>query len=98
MRRKLESHGFVVERALLIPRPTPLPTGMAGWLETFAMPFVAGLADGDRTAALAEVVELLRPVLCDADGEVDCGLCAIAGTGRTGGIAFASESFLTVVF
>ena len=66
---KLKSHGFVVERVSLIPRPTLLPTGMAGWLETFAMPFVSGLADGDRVAALAEVVELLRPVLCDSMGK-----------------------------
>jgi hypothetical protein len=29
--------GFTVEHIALIPRPTPLPTGMRGWLETFAI-------------------------------------------------------------
>ena len=32
-RRRLERHGFDVGRIDLIPRPTPLPTGMAAWLE-----------------------------------------------------------------
>src|ERR1700734_2568802 len=31
----LERHGFQVEEIELIPRPTPLATGMAAWLETF---------------------------------------------------------------
>ena len=35
-RNRLEAQGFVVDYIALIPRPTPLPTGIAGWLETFA--------------------------------------------------------------
>ena len=31
---KLKCHGLLVERIELIPRPTRLPTDMAGWLET----------------------------------------------------------------
>ena len=34
-RALLESHGFLVEEITLIPRPTPLPSGMADWLQTF---------------------------------------------------------------
>ena len=65
---KLESHGFVVDRIELIPRPTPLPTDMRGWLETFAENFIRQLPEAEHDAALNEAVELLRPVLCDRRG------------------------------
>ncbi len=42
---RLQAVGFDVAVITLIPRPTPLPTGVAGWLRTFAGPFVAGFAD-----------------------------------------------------
>jgi SAM-dependent methyltransferase len=64
----LERAGFAVESLALIPRPTPLPTGMHGWLETFAKPCCAALPTADHEAYLSEVVELLRPVLCDREG------------------------------
>ena len=32
---RLQTHGFASGQIDLIPRPTPLPTGMRGWLETF---------------------------------------------------------------
>lgn len=64
----LERAGFEVESLALIPRPTPLPTGMHGWLETFAKPCCAALPAADRESYLSEVVELLRPVLCDVEG------------------------------
>src|SRR5262249_11258481 len=28
---RLQKHGFAVDDIALVPRPTPLPTGMAGW-------------------------------------------------------------------
>src|SRR2546426_792743 len=34
-RGRLERAGFSIGYIELIPRPTPLPTDMAGWLETF---------------------------------------------------------------
>lgn len=64
----LERAGFAVRQIDLIPRPTPLPTGIAGWLETFARPFLKRLPEADRPDALTEVVELLRPALCDEQG------------------------------
>jgi trans-aconitate methyltransferase len=64
-RSRLERAGFTVEYIGLIPRPTPLPTGMRGWLETFAIPFTSRLPEADRGAYLDEVVERLRPALCD---------------------------------
>ncbi|MFV2092663.1 MAG: class I SAM-dependent methyltransferase, partial [Hyphomicrobiales bacterium] len=37
--KRLADAGFEVLRITLIPRPTLLPTGMAGWLKTFRQPF-----------------------------------------------------------
>lgn len=65
---RLRRAGFVPQSVQLIPRPTPLPTGMRGWLETFANPFCAALARSERDDFLDEVTSLLKPVLCDSQG------------------------------
>jgi trans-aconitate methyltransferase len=62
---RLKQSGFEVKYISLIPRPTPLPTGMRGWLETFAIPFTKVLPESDRGSFLDEVTERLRPALCD---------------------------------
>ena len=67
-RRLLEAGGFEVESIEIFPRPTVLPTGIEGWLETFAKGTLAQLPESERAAAKSEVMELLRPVLCDAGG------------------------------
>ena len=67
-RARLEKRGFVVASIALIPRPTPLPGDVTGWLETLAESFTRALPEGDRAAFLAEVQDALRPSLCDADG------------------------------
>ncbi|MGA9042085.1 MAG: methyltransferase domain-containing protein [Terriglobales bacterium] len=67
-RARLEQGGFVVEYIELIPRPTPLPTDMTGWLKTFGMPLIKVLPQEDQSAALNEAMELLRPALCDEKG------------------------------
>nr|WP_163504020.1 class I SAM-dependent methyltransferase [Halomonas socia] len=67
-RRLLETAGFRVEEIALIPRPTPLPTGMAGWLETFANPFLHGLDDDVREAVLDNTQALLSHSLRDGNG------------------------------
>ncbi len=67
-RERLERGGFSVDYIELIARPTPLPTDMAGWLETFAENFFRPLSSDDRRVALGEVIELLRPALCDDRG------------------------------
>jgi trans-aconitate methyltransferase len=64
-RSRLERAGFRAEYIALIPRPTPLPTGMRGWLETFAIPFTNILPESERGMFLDEVTERLRPALCD---------------------------------
>jgi SAM-dependent methyltransferase len=65
---RLRRAGFVPQSVQLVPRPTLLPTGMRGWLETFANPYCAALPHGERNAFLEEVTALLEPVLCDAQG------------------------------
>ena len=66
---RLRRAGFVLQSVQLIPRPTPLPTGMRGWLDTFANPFSAALPCEERGGFLDEVTALLKPVLCDANGK-----------------------------
>ena len=65
---RLRAHGFVVRTIALIPRPTPLPGDVTGWLETFAESFTGALPPPERQGFLEEVRELLRPDLSDAEG------------------------------
>lgn len=67
-RARLERRGFVVRSIALVPRPTPLPGDIDGWLETFAGSFTACVPVAGRAAFLREVREALRPALCDAAG------------------------------
>lgn len=67
-RARLEARGFRVEAILLTPRPTVLPADMRGWLATFADAFVSALPQPEREGLVSEVVDLLRPELCDASG------------------------------
>jgi trans-aconitate methyltransferase len=64
----LQAHRFTVESIALIPRPTLLPTGMAGWLATFAGPFMGGVPRADHATMLREVEALLAPALRDTSG------------------------------
>jgi trans-aconitate methyltransferase len=66
---KLEAHGFVVNTIALMPRPTPLPGDLVGWLETFVQSFMAPVPIAERAAFLVEVAALCRPTLCDASGQ-----------------------------
>ena len=61
--------GFDVRRATLIPRPTTLPTGIRGWLSTFADPFFADDPDIDRGGLMDEVADLLAPALQTDTGQ-----------------------------
>ncbi len=64
---RLATQGLVPQAVSLIPRPTPLPTGLAGWLATFAAPFLRDVADPD--ILLAEAETLLAPILRDEAGQ-----------------------------
>ena len=80
-RTLLSEAGFRFERLELIPRPTPLPTGIEGWLMTFRKPFFDQFEGAKRQAALEHAVELLRPSLCDRAGHLDRRLRAPACRG-----------------
>lgn len=67
-RSRLKAAGFEVLYCELIPRPTPLPTGIEGWLGTFAKPFLMGMEREYRLEYLERVEALLRPALCDESG------------------------------
>ncbi|MEZ5774235.1 MAG: methyltransferase domain-containing protein [Hyphomicrobiaceae bacterium] len=64
----LEKAGFEVMRIGLHPRPTPLPTGIEGWLMTFRKPFFDQFGEDGRAEVLKLVVDLLAPSLRDAAG------------------------------
>jgi SAM-dependent methyltransferase len=66
--RRLERQGFRVTRIELLTRPTPLPTGIEGWLLTFGDPFLRHAPEVSRSALIERVEALLEPALCDADG------------------------------
>jgi trans-aconitate methyltransferase len=65
----LERHGFAVRSIALIPRPTRLPTGIQGWLATFAAPFLKDFAPAEQAAILEEVADVLARPLRTAAGD-----------------------------
>ncbi|WP_038033803.1 class I SAM-dependent methyltransferase [Thermopetrobacter sp. TC1] len=65
--RLLRAVGFDVERIELVPRPTPLPGRMSDWLKVFRGAFFEQFGE-DAPVVIAEVEDLLRPVLCDSEG------------------------------
>ena len=72
-RRLLEGANFTVQSIELIPRPTPLPNGMESWLNTFRNGVLDHLnppaySENVRATALTNTIALLKPVLCDDDG------------------------------
>jgi len=65
---RLERAGFRVDSIALIPRPTPLPGDIIGYLETFGQNFLAALPEGERAEYLDEVRSVLQPQLVNPDG------------------------------
>jgi len=68
-RARLDAAGFIVDDIRLVPRPTPLPTGMLGWLRTFGVAIFAAVPETLVARVEQDVLELLRPTLCDATGQ-----------------------------
>lgn len=56
----LESAGFTVQESKITPRPTPLPSGMMAWLNTFCSPMLEQFPEASREEVAQEVVEALR--------------------------------------
>jgi len=80
----LERHGFAVELATLFPRPTPLPTGMAGWLHTFGKGALGALPEQERVEVEREIIDLLKPSLCDEQGNWTADYVRLQVIGRKG--------------
>jgi SAM-dependent methyltransferase len=67
-RALLEANGFSVERIGLFPRPTPLPTGLRGWLSTFRESYFEQWPESEREQIIGEIENLLAPSLRDKAG------------------------------
>jgi SAM-dependent methyltransferase len=65
---RLECAGFRVNSIALIPRPTPLPGDITGFLETFGQSFLAGLSGPAKDEYVQEVRAVLKPQLLNPDG------------------------------
>lgn len=63
----------IVLRAIeLVPRITPLATGLEGWLNTFAFSFLNHLPPATRAQVIAEVCEKMKVDMMDDQGEWTC--------------------------
>ena len=64
---ELDHAGFYTEYIELIERPTPLPTGIKGWLVTFFHGLMSGFTDKQKDDFINEVSEMLKPELYNSD-------------------------------
>ena len=64
----LEKCGFTVKHIELIPRMTPLPQGIMGWLETFANPFFDSISEALRATITQQAIQLMKAKICHNDG------------------------------
>lgn len=65
---RLERAGFQVNYIEVIPRPTPLPEGIVGFLETFGNSFTLVLPAAERADYIQSVRRRLVPLLQADDG------------------------------
>ena len=65
---RLAAGGFDVRYIALIPRPTPLPGDIMGWLTTFSGCFTSVMPNAERADYLECVRQRIKPHLCDAQG------------------------------
>lgn len=67
--RLLKEAGFEGIDAQLIPRPTHLPTGLKGWLDTFGDSLLPGVPKGAHPRLIGEICDFLKPILSTPGGE-----------------------------
>ncbi len=65
---KLRSHGFIVDYIELFSRPTKLPFGVGGWLDTFGGPFFQAFPQGKQHLARAQAIAYIEPRIRDSEG------------------------------
>lgn len=59
----LTNQGFDVKYIARFDRPTPLPTGLRGWLEVFAVNHTAGFTNAEKESFYEDVEDYCRPML-----------------------------------
>lgn len=64
----LTAAGFDSISAQLIPRPTLLPTGLMGWLNTFGDSLLPGVPADQHQRLFDSMIDLLKPSLCTPSG------------------------------
>jgi len=64
----LSQAGFEDIDAQLVPRPTPLPTGLKGWLETFGDAKLPGVPKAEHARMFDEICAFLAPILSTPSG------------------------------
>ena len=64
----LDTAGFTVEFAALIPRPTPIPGDLGDWIQTLAGSFLAVVPDDEREDVVSDVRDAVRTSLQQSDG------------------------------
>jgi 2-isopropylmalate synthase len=62
-KEKLEENGFRVDYIKLIPRPTPLKTGVREWLKIFSNGMIRDFDESEKEQFLTEVEQIVRPKL-----------------------------------
>lgn len=65
---RLAKAGFAVEYIDIIPRPTPLPGDITGFLETFGGSFTSVLPIEEHRVYIDDVRNRVEPLLCGEDG------------------------------
>lgn len=66
----LRTAGLEPESLQVFPRPTPLPAGLASWLQVFAAPLLADVPADDRPGIVDDAVRIAQPWLADHAGRV----------------------------
>ncbi len=59
----LEKYGMKVKRIISFSRPTPLPTGIKGWLETFSKPLFVDISSELHKKIIEDAVKELEKTL-----------------------------------
>jgi len=79
-----EAAGFADVEAVLIPRTTPLQTGIRGWLKTFRAGFLdeAGVPESARAVVIDAIEALLAPALRDGAGQWSADYVRLRWTAR----------------
>lgn len=82
--RRLEAAGFEIRSCELVPRPTPMPTDISGWLDTFAASYFSVVPAELRAKVRAvqcgdEGCQKFEAAAPDDDGHLSCLAARILG-------------------